>query len=179
MGKHRKKQDKEDGRGALPGNDNASKYAMPQVKREVTGLAPMHPERAARAEQLAQGILSDLAALRVQDLPTGKQLVLEGLKGKVEIRRTYDAYLNSQPTLEDYLAAGERLLNSGHYLALSHSIREDCRQLGIYERHSQDVTPESQGEALRASFTLPASTVDGQEEAARSQDGAPYARGRE
>ncbi len=103
-----------------------------------------------------RGLLSDLGAESLLDISTSKRLILERVGFKVEALRTLEDDALSKPTLEERLAAFERIVRGGTYATLCSSLRADLEKLGAWVRVPREIEALAGGDgrlsALRRRF---------------------------
>ncbi len=129
-----------------------------------------------------RGLLSDLGAETLLDVSTSKRIILERVGFKVEALRTLEEDALSKPTLEERLAAFERIMRGGTYSTLCSSLRADLDKLGAWHRVPREIEALADGagrlEALRRRFKTPA-LGPGQAEEPQPWGGAPRGPGAE
>ncbi len=148
----RKRRRRKRGSGAPCGNLNPVKAGAWAVLSEVRGLRAAPRERVVSMARTTAGFISDLGAESLLHLPTSKRLLLESIVGQVEMRRMWEAYILSRETREEFLAALERIVGSGHYLALCNSLRASLDKMGTWERVPREIEAEGNLEGLRRRF---------------------------
>ncbi len=156
MAREKKRRGRKKGSGP-PGNLHPVKAGAWAVLSEVRGLRAAPRERVESIARTTAGFLSDLGAESLLLLPTAKRLLLESVAGQVEMRRAWEAYILSRDTREEFLAALEKIVGSGHYLALCNNLRASLDKLGAWERVPREVEQEGNLERLRRRFRV----VDG------------------
>ena len=135
-----------------PGNLHPIKAGAFAVLSEVRGLRAAPRERVESMARTTAGFISDLGRSDLLDLSTSKRLLLESVVGQVEMRRAWEGYILSRETREEFLSALERIVGSGHYLALCNSLRASLDKLGAWERVPKELEADGNLERLREQY---------------------------
>jgi len=135
-----------------PGNTHTVKAGAWAVLSEVRGLRAAPRERVESMARTTAGFISDLGRSHLLDLSTSKRLLLESVVGQVEMRRAWEGYILSRETREEFLAALEKIVGSGHYLALCNSLRASLDKLGAWERIPKELEADGNLERLREQY---------------------------
>ncbi len=148
----KKKHKRKPGSGPPVQNVNARKAGAWAVLSEVRGLRAAPRARVESMARTTAGFISDLGRSHLLDLSTSKRLLLESVVGQVEMRRAWEGYILSRETREEFLSALERIVGSGHYLALCNSLRASLDKLGAWERVPKELEADGNLERLREQY---------------------------
>lgn len=168
-GRPRKSRKPKAGVGAPYGNQNARVHGLCAAFRSAKGATPWTKALNQRRLKNMADHVKDQGHDSLYDLTMTERNLLEIFTGELEAVKVAIAYVFSQPTVEDFLRASERIFGGPFYPILRKGISEGGKTLG-YARIPKEIDGEeidrlrsqyekTKGEAIPASKPKPQTVV--------------------